>query len=46
VNLIGWQLRTVDHVFNGLRAGVSDVLDSSPGEAVFRAEPPSAPDAP
>jgi hypothetical protein len=46
VNLIGLQLLTVDHVFNGLRVGVARVLDSSPGEAVFPAQPPSAPDAP
>ena len=46
VNLIGLQLLQVDHVFNGLRSGVPAVLSSRPGEAVFEAQPPSAPDEP
>jgi hypothetical protein len=46
VSLIGSQLLLVDHVFNGLRAGVRDVLASRPGEAVFSSQPPSAPESP
>jgi hypothetical protein len=46
VNQIGFDLRTVDHIFNGLQAGVKEVLGSKPGVAVFREQPPSAPDQP
>ena len=46
VNAIGLQLQSVDHIFNGLRAGVREVLESKPGVAVFPAQPPSAPDQP
>ena len=46
VNLIAFQLLSVDHIFNALQSGVREVLASSPGEAVFSARPPSAPDAP
>jgi len=46
VNLIGQQLLTVDHIFNGLQAGVRRVLASTPGEPVFTAQPPPTPDAP
>jgi hypothetical protein len=46
VNLIGVQLLGVDHIFTGLQLGVRKVLDSRPGEVVFTAEPPSAPDTP
>jgi hypothetical protein len=44
VNMIGSQLATVAHLFEALRAGVGEVLDSRPGEAVFSAQPPSSPD--
>ncbi len=46
VNLIGQQLLTVDHIFEGLQVGVSRVLGSKPGEAVFTAQPPTSPDSP
>jgi len=46
VNLIGQQLLTVDHIFKGLQVGVSRVLRSKPGEAVFTAQPPPSPDSP
>jgi hypothetical protein len=46
VNLIGLQLGTVAHIFEGLQVGVGRVLDSQPGEAVFTEQPPPAPDAP
>ena len=46
VNLIGVQLKLVDHVFTRLQAGVSEVLDSEPGVPVFSAQPPAAPDHP
>jgi len=44
VNLIGLQLQAVDHIFDGLQAGVREVLGSKRGVAVFSAHPPSAPD--
>ena len=44
VNLIGFELLTLQHVFEGLQAGVGRVLESEPGVAVFSAQPPSAPD--
>ena len=44
VNHIGSQLLIVQHVFDGLQAGVGRVLESEPGVAVFNAQPPSAPD--
>jgi hypothetical protein len=44
VNVIGWDLGTVDHVFNGLRAGVKEVLGSEPGTPVFGAQPPTFPE--
>jgi hypothetical protein len=46
VNLIGQELLSVEHLFSGLRVGVRKVLESQPGEAVFRDQPPRAPDAP
>ncbi len=46
VNQIGLQLMTVDHIFNGLQAGVKRVLGSKPGVPVFDAQPPPAPDHP
>ena len=46
VNLIGLQLQSVDHIFKGLRVGVGRVLRSTPGEVVFKEQPPSAPNAP
>lgn len=44
VNLISFQLLTVQHVFEGLQGGVERVLESSPGEAVFSEQPPSSPE--
>lgn len=44
VNLIGLQLLSVQNTFEGLQAGVKDVLGSEAGVAVFSAQLPSAPD--
>jgi hypothetical protein len=46
VNASGLELQSVDHIFNGLRTGVREVLGSKPGVAVLSAQPPSAPDQP
>jgi hypothetical protein len=46
VNLIGFQLGTIAHIFKGLQVGAKRVLGSQPGEAVFDAQPPPPPDAP
>jgi len=46
VNLIGFQLLTIDHIFTGLQAGAKKVLASDPGEAVFSAQPPTSPESP
>lgn len=46
VNLIGLDLMAVEHIFNHLRSGVAEVLESKTGEAVFAAEPPPPPDTP
>jgi hypothetical protein len=46
VNLIALQLSSTTHIFEGLQDSAVRILDSQPGEAVFDAQPPSAPDTP
>ena len=46
VNLIALQLSSVTLPFERLQDGAMQVLNSQPGEAVFGAQPPSAPNTP
>ena len=46
VNLIALQLSSVTLPFERLQDAAVKVLNSQPGEAVFDAQPPSAPDGP
>lgn len=45
LNLIGFQLGTIQHTFDGLRVAVVRVMESEPGEAVYPdQQPPTAAD--